>query len=161
MKIRKLTQNDIKAAQEIADLYWNGQPFKDRFLLRLQQYLGRDAEIIESNLHFFVAEDNGEIVGIVGFRKIPQHMEEFAKTANPAELYILAAKNKGKGIGRALVDKVLELTKSLNFTEILIYSGEKHKDAWGLYDHLGFKKISATTAPDSEPGFVWQMIFNK
>lgn len=46
---------------------------------------------------------------------------------------------RGKGIGRALMEKLLEEAKRLHLTEILLFSGHHRTSAISLYKSLGFQ----------------------
>lgn len=157
MIIRNLQKSDLEAIENIFSLYWPEEEFREKLTSRLKSSIDNDSYSIEQELKYLVAEDNGEVVGAIGFRKTPKHMIEFVKTEKPAELYIMAVKNRGSGIGRALIQKALEKIKSLGCTETVHYSGETHQDSWGFYDHLGFERVGPALAPNGEPGQIWRM----
>ncbi len=157
--IRPLQKEDVSAIEEIYNLYWPAQEFREKLSRRLKEYIVQTADTIEQGFTYFVAGKDNEVAGIAGFRKVPSHMAEFAKTERPAELYILAVKKRGEGVGKALMNKVVEEMKSLEYTEIVFYSGETHKESWGFYAHLGFERVRESVAPDGEKGFVWRMEF--
>jgi len=115
-------------------------------------------EYRDKKYRFFVAEENGEVVGIAGLRSAPEHMKVFAKTNNPAEFYVLASKYKGRGIGEALRLKRMEEAKNMGFTEIVLYSPNSHSDSWGFHDRLGFERVGDAVAPDGEPGKIWRTV---
>lgn len=156
MIIRELNKDDVSAVKDIYELYWSGD-FKDNLINRLRGYVENAPEVIQQSFKYFVAENNGEVIGVAGYRNTPLHMIEFTSTAHPAELYILAVKNKGRGLGKMLVDKVKdELVKS-KYTEVVLYSGEAHKESWGFYDHSGFERVAESVAPNGERGQIWRM----
>ncbi len=146
--IRDLKKEDIEAIENIYALYWPDQKFRERLSSRLK----------DGSVACLVAENNGEVVGVSGFRKAPEHMIEFTKTNNPAELYILAVKDRQQGIGKALVEKALKDIKNLNYTEVVLYSGETHQDSWSFYDHLNFERVAPSTAPNGELGQIWRIL---
>ena len=45
---------------------------------------------------------------------------------------------RGKGIGRKLMEQLLELGKTLDLDEILLFTGHHRKPAIALYTSLGF-----------------------
>lgn len=146
--IRDLKKEDIEAIENIYALYWPDQEFRERLSSRLK----------DGSVNYLVAEDNGEVVGVLGFRKAPEHMIDFTSTDKPAELYILAVKDRHNGIGKALVEKGLTDIKNLHYMEIVLYSGETHKDSWSFYDHLNFERVAPSIAPNGELGQIWRMI---
>jgi phosphinothricin acetyltransferase len=46
---------------------------------------------------------------------------------------------RGRGIGRGLVSRLLEKGKKFGLTEILLFTGVQRKPAMALYESLGFK----------------------
>lgn len=52
---------------------------------------------------------------------------------------VVAAEYRGKGIGRALMEKLLLEAQRLQLTEVLLFSGHHREAAIKLYTSLGFK----------------------
>lgn len=52
---------------------------------------------------------------------------------------VVAAEYRGKGIGRALMEKLLGEAQQLQLTEVLLFSGHHREAAIKLYSSLGFK----------------------
>lgn len=149
--IRNFKKSDIEDIENIYALYWGeDREFLEKLYKRLED---------ESGITYLVAEENEEILGVSGFRKAPMHMLSFTETSNPAELYILAVKHKGKGVGEVLVKETLSQAKSMGYSEMVLYSGETHKDSWGFYDYLKFKRLGPALAPNGEAGQIWQFKF--
>lgn len=160
MIIRQLDKNDASSVNEIYEQYWSGD-FKDNLLKRLSAYTQNSPDIVQQSFKYFVAETDGEVVGVVGYRNAPSHMINFTSTEHPVELYIIAVKNRGQGIGLKLVEKVkTELARTLH-KEIVLYSGDTHKESWGFYDHLGFERVEESIAPNGEKGQIWKIILEK
>lgn len=156
MTIRDFEKRDKNAVEEILDLYWNDE-FRTKISKRLKEFINDSPEVSEQKFKYFVAEQDGKVVGIISMRKCPDRMIQYAKTSNPFEIYILAVKNSRKGIGKRLVEKILIEGKSEEYTEALLYSGKSHKESWSFYDHLGFTKVGSSISPDGENGYVWRM----
>mgnify|MGYP003395106887 CR=1 FL=1 len=112
MIIRELEKKDVSEIESIYDLYWSGN-FRKNLSKRLQQYVEHSSETIEQDFHYFIAEENNEVVGVSAFRKVLGHMIGYTSTNKPAEFYISAVKYKGKGIGTALRSKRIEEAKKL------------------------------------------------
>jgi N-acetylglutamate synthase-like GNAT family acetyltransferase len=149
MRIREYKKSDKNAAQDIFAKYWTDKEFLDE----LEKNLDEDKAI------FYVAEKDGEVVGIAGFRKALEYLSMHAKTKNPAELYIVASKTQSEGVGSNLVQKIIEEAKNLSFTEIECYSPETHSNSWKFYEKLGFKKEGIINDPDDGyPGMLWMKI---
>ncbi len=52
---------------------------------------------------------------------------------------VVDAAQRGKGIGRKLMERLLEEGKKLGLDEILLFTGHHRKPAIGLYTSLGFE----------------------
>lgn len=146
MKVREYSKIDETEAKNIFDLYWTDKEFLNELT----------NELNAKTCRFFVAEKDGEILGIAGLREAPAHLSIYAKTNKPAELYIIASKYQNKGIGNFLGQKIIEETRNLGFTEILCYSPETHNSSWKFYEKLGFTSYGIIKDPDDGyPGMLW------
>jgi len=85
-------------------------------------------------------------------------MRQFTETDNPAEFYVAAVKNKGKGVGTLLMNEKIQTLKQKGYTEIIFFSGETHKDSWGFHDASSFERVGKMSAPNGEVGNVWRLI---
>lgn len=47
---------------------------------------------------------------------------------------------RGQGIGKKLMEKLLEVARAKGLTEVLLFSADHRKAAIGLYTHLGFQR---------------------
>jgi len=156
--IRDFQKGDLKAVEDIFAMYWTDPEFLEKLSHKLKMGIENTQEYIDKKYRFYVAEENGEVVGIAGLRTAPDHMKVYTKTENPAEFYVLAVKHKGKGIGKALKLKRIEEAKKLLFTEAVLYSPNSHKDSWGFHDKLDFERVGEAIAPDGEPGMIWRRV---
>lgn len=155
MNIRELQVKDEKAVREIFALYWTDPDFLNELSSELDLYLKNDSN---RNSYFFVAETEGEIVGVSGFKKLPDYMKPCAITEKPVEFYVIASKYKRKGIGSKLTLKLIEEAKSLGFSEILLYSPHTHKGSWIFYENSGFEKVAEITPPEDEVGQLFRKL---
>ncbi len=154
--IRPLQKEDIKSVEEIFDLYWNDS-FRKNLSDKLEKYLANDSSLENENFEFFIAEENGEIVGVSAMRKAPEHIKKYSTTENPAEFYVLAVRIQGKGVGSAMTLSRIEKAKKSGYTEVLLFSGEKHKDSWKFHDKY-FERIESAKAPNREAGYIWRKL---
>jgi len=155
MIIRELQEGDEKAAKEILALYWTDPEFLEEVSREVGSYVKKTKN---KDYGFFVAEEQGEIVGIAGFRKPADYLRLFTLTHNPAELYILAVKQKRKGTGEKLKQKLITEVQKLGFSEILLFSPNSHSESWSFHDRLGFERVGEVTPPDDEVGRVWRKV---
>ena len=155
MTIRNFEKKDENEVKAIFSLYWTDPEFlkelADELLLHLNDQTSKDQK-------FFVAEERGEVLGIAGLKKIPDYLKSFSVTTDPVELYIIAVKDKGRGIGKQLKSKLIEEAKNNGFSEILLFSPNTHNESWPFHDTLGFERVGEVIPPEDEVGQVWRKI---
>jgi len=131
IKINQLT----KATQEVLD--------KINYLLTVlsaeSSMLTFDmlVEIINSeNSTIFIAEDNGEIVGMMTFvtYRIPSGFKAWIEDV------AVDKSMQGKGIGKALIEKAIECANQLNISKIDLTTAPFRVAANILYQKIGFVK---------------------
>jgi L-amino acid N-acyltransferase YncA len=157
MNIRSLQQSDIPEIEAIFKLYWPDEEFRNNLLKRMKGILEHLEDEESYKFKFFVAENNNEIVGVAGMRMVPDHMKSYVTTSNPAELYIIAAKYKRQGIGTALHNVIINESRNSGYTELVMFSGETHQDAWVFHDNSDFKRAGSVITPNGEAGIIWRM----
>lgn len=155
MNIRVLQKKNEKSVKEIFALYWTDPEFLKELSDELDLFF---REVSSRSSYFFVAEIEGEIVGIAGFKKLSDYMKPYALTNNPVELYVIAVKYKRNGVGGKLTLELIEEARKLGFSEILLYSPLTHNESWNFYEKSGFKKNIEITPPDDEIGQLFQKI---
>lgn len=88
---------------------------------------------------YFVALLNGELVGGAGIfptAGLP------AKTAELVKMYLLP-QARGKGFGKALIEKALEKAKATSYNRIYLETMPELKQAVKVYEKMGFRKRDA------------------
>lgn len=101
----------------------------------------------ETGAHFLVAESDGRVVGVMGYR--PPHIEALKQFIVPgsscAELvcaYVEVSQGLGKGIGSALLRGLERMAVADDYEELIVTSGEAARDtAWAFYDAMFGKPI--------------------
>ncbi len=138
-----------KEAEEIFELYWNDPEFLEEL-----------NNSLDSNFcNFYIYKNNNEILGISGIRKADNFLKDYATTHDPVELYVIASKNKGKGVGNILLKYAVEESKKMNYTEMICYSPETHNSSWRFYEKNGFTQYGIVNDPDDGyPGMVWRRL---
>jgi len=94
-------------------------------------------EIINSdNITIFVAEENGEIVGMMTFvtYRIPSGLKAWIEDV------VVDNSKQGQGIGRALIEKAIEYANQLNIIKIDLTTAPFRVAANALYQKIGFTK---------------------
>ena len=94
-------------------------------------------EIINSdNTTIFVAEENGEIAGMMTFvtYRIPSGLKAWIEDV------VVDNSKQGKGIGIALIEKAIEYANQLNIIKIDLTTAPFRVAANALYQKIGFVK---------------------
>ena len=87
-----------------------------------------------------LAEYEGELAGCVALHKLEDRVAEMKR------LYI-RPKFRGKGLGRALAERIIAETRGAEYTSLRLDTVEPvMKDAVAMYRKLGFKEIAAYCA---------------
>ena len=72
------------------------------------------------------------------------------------ELYIIASRIKGRGVGSALLQYVEKQIPGM-YKHLVLYSPETHKSSWGFYERNGFESGGIINDPeDGYPGMLWK-----
>ncbi len=89
----------------------------------------------EKNYQYFVAEEDSQILGFAGLAwyDIPSK-----GLISWVEEVVVDEKARGKGVGKALMNKVLELADEKGCSQVKLTTG--NPAAKGLYEKLGFIK---------------------
>lgn len=91
------------------------------------------SELIGENKFYFVAKQDGKIVGFAGF------MRNFSEVEI---MNIVVRKNcRGKGIGKMLLQKIIEIAQNNGIQEIFLEVNENNKIARQLYQDAGFAEV--------------------
>lgn len=91
-------------------------------------------EEIKSELsHYFIAVDKGKILGFAGFKVMPDDIE--------ITNIVTRKLNRGHGIGKALLNTIMEEAKSYGKKNITLEVNKRNIIAINLYDSFGFTKI--------------------
>lgn len=91
------------------------------------------SELENINSKYIVAKENDEIIGFAGIIVTPIDVE----ITN-----IVTKKSKRKkGIGKALLEKIIEIAKQTEMENISLEVNEENRIAIALYENHGFEKI--------------------
>jgi putative acetyltransferase len=86
---------------------------------------------------YWIAEEEGKIIGGCGIYATPLLPEGCAELVK----FYLAGNQRGKGIGRILMEKSLESAKQLGYNQIYLESLPELSKAISIYEKAGFKFI--------------------
>jgi GNAT superfamily N-acetyltransferase len=88
-----------------------------------------------------VARLDGQVVGSVGVERLPDGRAELHR------LY-LDATLRGRGVGRALVEVVLDWCRAAGIARLTLWSDTRFDRAHRLYEGMGFKQTGERELPD-------------
>lgn len=129
--IKKLSLTDLNedTQTQITSLFKQLAP--DLAQLSLEQVLDR-----KNNCYALCYVENGAIVGLA----IMCVYKVISGYNGWIEDVIVDEKHREKGIGRKLIENLIEIGKDLNLTNIFLFTGKQRTAANKLYSNLGFRK---------------------
>jgi GNAT superfamily N-acetyltransferase len=103
--------------------------------------------------HFYVAEIDGDVVGVVALLAPGEPTRAVANDAE-AELarLVVSAAARRQGIGRALADRCTQLARSEGWQAIALWSRRYQTAGHRLYESLGYRRQPDRDSAD-ETGF--------
>ena len=81
---------------------------------------------------FYCLFDQDKLIGTVALKKLDENTVEL-------KAMYLDRSYRGKGLGRRLMDKIVDEAKRLGYKSIVLDSMSQYKDALRLYERTGFK----------------------
>ncbi len=97
-------------------------------------------QLAREGLPQLVAEKDGMVIGLVGLdRMTPVYRP---KPVARLTILIVADDFRGKGIGRALLDRAIEVAREWGCGMIEVTSNERLADAHAYYRQMGFEQTS-------------------
>jgi N-acetylglutamate synthase-like GNAT family acetyltransferase len=94
--------------------------------------------------NFWVASDNGRIVGTIGLLDVGEARGVLRKM-------FVAASHRGTGVASELLHTCLTWARMEGMTEVLLGTTERMKAAHRFYEKWGFVEVPATSLPSSFP----------
>ena len=137
--IREAGKNDIQTIHQLAHVIW---PHAYKKILS-QQQLHYMLELIYSELslqkqfdaghNFLIAQENNTPIAFADYGLLKDDIYKLHK------IYVLS-NQQGKGIGKILIDHVIEKVKEQK-ANALVLNVNRNNKAKQVYEHLGFKVI--------------------
>jgi N6-L-threonylcarbamoyladenine synthase len=93
------------------------------------------SELVAPHTHYVVVHDDNQILGYAGISKPPS-----SRSADIQTIAVLD-KHRGKGLGRALMQNLLNYASTKSVTEVLLEVREDRPVPKALYESLGFLSI--------------------
>jgi N-acetylglutamate synthase-like GNAT family acetyltransferase len=94
--------------------------------------------------NFWVASDNGRIVGTIGLLDVGDAYGVLRKM-------FVAASHRGTGVAAELLQTCLAWARRARMTEVLLGTTERMKAAHRFYEKRGFVEVTAASLPSSFP----------
>lgn len=142
ISIIKLANDHLKQAEKLANKIFNDEDSKPSKELRAStsevaftKYQDKyDSDI--KNLDYFVAIDNKKVVGLIGLYTTNCDFQDTAWIG----WYCVDPKQRGKGIGKSLLDFVISKAKEVNKKYLALYTStdESERAAQVVYEKYGF-----------------------
>ena len=134
-KIRNLEESDLSQVAALYTLFWN----EEMNLTKMQAKFGQ----ISSNPDyiFLCAESNGKVVGTIQGIVC----EEIYGDCNPflvMENFVIDKGNRGKGLGRQLLNELEKAGKEKNCSQIIFITETDREDTVKFYEKMGFDPTS-------------------
>ncbi|MGI8882698.1 MAG: GNAT family N-acetyltransferase [Pyrinomonadaceae bacterium] len=112
------------------------------------------AELEDANSTFLIAEFNGKAVGYAKLREGKKVECLKDKNAIEVQRIYLLEKMKGKNIGKALIEKCLEVGKQKGYKTLWLGVWDKNLPAQKFYERIGMKNIGTTDFSDGKNEFI-------
>ncbi len=132
LSIRKAEHKDIDALCSLMDELSGKAISPEQMLNRLQ--LVKESEIDS----LLVCEEDGQIVGLLGFR-IRENLEEMSRFGEVSAI-VVNSNDRRKGVGRFMMDYAEKLAKELGCKGTWLVSGfGREEKAHNFYKRLGYQ----------------------
>ena len=127
LRVEKMTMDDFEKIKDSLeaefDDFWNSNILK--------------SELENENSRYFVAVENGKILGFAGFIIMPDDIE--------ITNIVTRKLNRGHGIGKMLLETIMDEAKAYGKNAISLEVNAKNIIALNLYDSFGFEKVGLRT----------------
>lgn len=145
IKIRKIQKGDMKKIipllEQVSTLHINMRPdiFKEKTEANMEKEI---LDIINNEEKIsFVAEENEKILGIIvlKIKEVINHINLKNSKVLWIEELCVDENNRGKGIGKILINNAKEIAKDLKCEIVELNCWEANKDAIAFYEKQGMK----------------------
>ena len=146
--IKECSLEDIEKVKDISETTFcetfcgnNTEENMENYLKENFSYDKMTSEISNTYSKFYIVESNDEVVAYmkINFDKA-QTEEGYDNTIEVQRIYVLED-FKGKRIGKALIQKAIEIGKESKVDYLWLGVWEHNIKAIGFYEKLGFKKF--------------------
>lgn len=92
-------------------------------------------ELAAPHTHYVLVHDDNQVLGYAGLSKLP------SSTSSDIQTIAVLDEHRGKGIGRALMQNLLDYASTHSVTEVFLEVREDRPVPQALYESLGFLRI--------------------
>jgi putative acetyltransferase len=129
----------IRVNRQLTPANWEAQ-FEDYIANALREEIGRVEAYYESrNGRFFVAELDGELVGMFGIERADEDVAELRRMYVDPQL-------RRHGIGRYLLERAEMEARALGMTRLILSTSELQPAAFALYKSAGYRLVREEVA---------------
>ncbi|MFC7677319.1 GNAT family N-acetyltransferase [Paenibacillus sp. GCM10028914] len=150
IKIKKCTLEDIKALQEISIETFNNTFKEQNSPENLTAYLDRafttnqlEKELSHINSEFYFVCYNDGLAGYLKVNINDAQSEKMGDNSLEIERIYIRNKFQGKGLGKYLLNKALEIANEQNKEMVWLGVWEKNENAIAFYKKMGFVQTGA------------------
>lgn len=132
--------SDLPQIEKILN-QWTKPEEVSKYLQRIQNEINGKTDF---GMQFWVYTSNTEVIGIGGIADPLPLLKPFCQSESCKEIKILYVDgdHQGQGIGRDILNHLIQEIRKLNIREILVRSALRYKfSAYGFYEKMGFKKV--------------------
>lgn len=131
-------QDDVRVLVAELDEYLSAlSPPEANFFLSAEQ-------LAEPSTTVWVARDGGRAVGCGALKRHDSRIAEVKRMFTREEC-------RGNGVGRRILGEIVNTALSEGIEELVLETGDRHPDAWAIYEKAGFVRCGPVLDyPDSE-----------
>ncbi len=136
MRIRRGGREDLQHLPHILmEAYQGLEEYGEESVEKARKYI---EDLYEEDPEcFFVAEEDGEIVGFIFCNRFWYSKFEHSRVGEIHEIVVLPSHRHG-GIGKMLIERAMEELKPV---KVELWVGEGNEKAIEFYEKLGFKRM--------------------
>jgi GNAT superfamily N-acetyltransferase len=142
MKIRRGTPADITALVALCQEFYSQSKYTEAGIkFSVQAMAGVITTLLGDSGIVSVAEDDGEIVGLILVAVFPFHFNPKHKVATELVFYV-TEKGRGHGLGKQLLKKAEQVAKQrgVRLFSMVAHENVDSTSAHSLYDNLGYER---------------------
>jgi putative acetyltransferase len=139
--------SDVAAVRALWREYWKSIDLPEEFQDFGEELQGLPGKYGDDGGALLIAWDNDAPAGTIALRRLTERAGEVKR------LY-LRPEFRGRGLGRYLVEKVIERARAIGYEALYADTLPIMTDALALYEQMGFEKVDAY-ASDPTPGAIF------